>query len=169
MSNLYKIAILLAGAVGMIAVIYLISSKRPPKQRTENSLRQSGLDALASKTRANHDGSEKRSMGRRAGFQDRAVESGIGFRMQFLAKEQGETFKVNLYDHGLGVAVGDYNGDGHDDIYFVNQLGPNALYRNKGDGTFVEVTREAGVALGDRICVAATFADYDNEIGRAHV
>jgi enediyne biosynthesis protein E4 len=99
----------------------------------------------------------------RPGFHERATESGITWRMAFLPAEQGENFKINLYDHGCGVAIGDYNGDGHDDIYFVNQLGPNALYRNKGDGTFVEVAKEAGVALGDRICVAATFADYDND------
>jgi hypothetical protein len=97
------------------------------------------------------------------GFREIAAESGITFRMFFLPGEQGEKFKTNLYDHGSGVAVADYDSDGHDDIYFVNQLGPNALYRNKGDGTFVEVTREAGVALDDRICVAAAFADYDND------
>jgi hypothetical protein len=96
------------------------------------------------------------------GFQDVAREAGITFRMNFLPAEQGEKFKLNLYDHGCGVAVGDYDGDGFDDIYFVNQLGPNALYRNNGDGTFTDVTQEAGVALGDRICVAATWADYDN-------
>jgi hypothetical protein len=97
------------------------------------------------------------------GFQERAGGAGITFRMRFLPNEQGEKFKTNLYDHGSGLAIGDYNGDGHEDIYFVNQLGPNALYKNKGDGTFVEVTQEAGVALGDRICVTATFADYDND------
>jgi hypothetical protein len=96
------------------------------------------------------------------GFREAALDAGINFRMNFLPNEQGETFKVNLYDHGCGVAVGDFDGDGHDDIYFVNQLGPNALYRNKGDGTFVDVTREAGVAVGDRICVGAVWADYDN-------
>jgi hypothetical protein len=83
--------------------------------------------------------------------------------MSFLPNEQGEIFKINLYDHGSGVAVGDYDGDGRDDIYLVNQLGPNALYRNKGDGSFEDVTAEAGVALGDRVCVAATFVDYDND------
>jgi hypothetical protein len=99
----------------------------------------------------------------RPGFQDRAREAGITFRMAFLPNEQGEKFRINLYDHGCGVAVGDFDGDGRDDIYFVNQLGPNALYRNNGDGTFTDVTRQAGVGLGDRICVAATFADYDND------
>jgi hypothetical protein len=83
--------------------------------------------------------------------------------MRFLPNEQGRHFKINLYDHGCGVAVGDYNGDGRDDIYFVNQLGPNALYRNNGDGTFTDVTQAAGVALGDRVCVGAVFADYDND------
>jgi hypothetical protein len=83
--------------------------------------------------------------------------------MHFLPNEQGETFKINLYDHGCGLAVADFDGDGHDDIYFCNQLGPNALYRNKGDGTFEDVAAAAGVALGDRVCVGATFADYDND------
>jgi hypothetical protein len=95
-------------------------------------------------------------------FREAAAESGIQFRMNFLNNEQGETFKINLYDHGCGVAAGDIDNDGYDDIYFCNQLGRNALYRNKGDGTFEDVTEKAGVALGDRICVAAVFADYDN-------
>jgi hypothetical protein len=97
------------------------------------------------------------------GFQERGLESGITFRMAFLPGEQGQNFKINLYDHGCGVAVGDYNGDGYDDIYLVNQLGENALYRNNGDGTFTDVTHQAGVALGGRICVAAAWADYDND------
>ncbi len=97
------------------------------------------------------------------GFQEGAQEAGIDFRMNFLPSEQGVNFKTNLYDHGCGVAVGDFDGDGHDDIYFVNQLGPNKLYRNNGDGTFTDVTKEAGVGLGDRVCVAATWADYDND------
>jgi enediyne biosynthesis protein E4 len=96
-------------------------------------------------------------------FRECARECGIHFRMAFLPNEQGAKWKVNLYDHGCGVAVGDYDGDGCDDIYFLNQLGPNALFRNKGDGTFEDVTTKAGVGLGDRICVGATFADYDND------
>jgi hypothetical protein len=95
-------------------------------------------------------------------FRESAEESGITFRMAFLPDEQGLNFKTNLYDHGCGVAVGDFDGDGHDDVYFCNQLGSNALYRNKGDGTFEDVTDKAGVGLGDRVCVGATFADTRN-------
>lgn len=97
------------------------------------------------------------------GFHDVAVEVGLNFQMGFLPNEQGDTFKINLYDHGCGVAIGDANGDGHDDIYFLNQLGANALFQNKGDGTFVDQTAKAGIALEDRISVGATFADYDND------
>src|SRR5215471_434100 len=88
-----------------------------------------------------------------AGFKESARESGLTFRMAFLPNEQGEKFKINLYDHGCGVAVADFDGDGYEDVYFLNQLGPNALYKNRGDGTFVDVTKQAGVTLGDRICV----------------
>ena len=98
------------------------------------------------------------------GFRECASKVGIAFHMDFLPSEQGVLpFKINLYDHGAGVAVGDFDGDGFDDIFFCNQLGPCALYRNKGDGTFEDVTEKAGVGLGDRICVAATWGDYDND------
>src|SRR3989454_12155509 len=97
-----------------------------------------------------------------SGLQERAREAGIAFRMHSLPKDQCEPFPIKLYDHGSGLAVGDYDNDGREDIYFLNQLGPNALYRNVGDGSFVDVTAKAGVALADRISVGA-------KIGRAHV
>jgi hypothetical protein len=98
------------------------------------------------------------------GFRDAAPESGIDFTMSYLPGEQGEKFKINLYDHGSGLAVADYDGDGDDDVLFLNQLGPNALYRNRGDGTFDHVTEQAGpLALDDRIKVGAAFGDYDND------
>ena len=97
-------------------------------------------------------------------FTERAAESGLNFRMGFLASEQGENFRINLYDHGCGVVVGDINADGHEDLFFANQFGGNALFRNRGNGTFDDVTSESGgVALADRICVAGLFGDYDND------
>jgi len=64
--------------------------------------------------------------------------------------------------YGLGIAVGDYDNDGHLDIY-VNNYGPNVLYRNNGDGTFTDVTKEAGVANGHRVGAGANFIDIDND------
>jgi hypothetical protein len=83
--------------------------------------------------------------------------------MNFLTREQGERFRINLYDHGSGLAVGDFDNDGCEDIYFLSEHGPNALYRNTGSGSFVDVTDKAGVALPDKVSVGATFADYDND------
>jgi hypothetical protein len=98
------------------------------------------------------------------GFEDRALQAGVRFKMAFLSGEQGAKFKINLYDHSAGVAVGDCNGDGRDDLYFCNQLGPNALFLARGDGTFRNATHESGpIALADRICVSAAFNDIDND------
>jgi hypothetical protein len=109
-------------------------------------------------------GNSSTDLGRAPGFRDITREAGIDFRMNFLPNEQGEKFKINLYDHGCGVAVGDVDGDHREDLYFVNQLGPNGLYRNKGDGTFLNITLDSpGLGLDDRVCVGATFGDYDND------
>jgi hypothetical protein len=146
--------VLVVTVLGLAVAVFVLRSKTAPDPEKPPVEAVSG--GVVGEDRAS-------PLGRGPGFQEVASQSGINFRMHFLPNEQGETFKINLYDHGCGVAVGDYDGDGHDDIYFVNQLGPNALYKNKGDGTFVDVTQEAGVALGDRICVGAVFADYDND------
>jgi hypothetical protein len=63
--------------------------------------------------------------------------------------------------YGMGVAVGDYNGDGFPDLY-VTQYGRNILYRNNGDGTFTDVTEKAGVSAGGWSSSAVWF-DYDND------
>jgi hypothetical protein len=63
--------------------------------------------------------------------------------------------------YGMGVAVGDYTGNGFPDLYVTN-FGRNDLWRNQGDGTFEEVAAAAGVA-DDRWSVSASFFDYDRD------
>jgi hypothetical protein len=72
-----------------------------------------------------------------------------------------EKARVPGRGYGMGVAVGDYDGDGFPDIY-VTQYGQNILYHNNGDGTFTDVTARAGLAAPGWNSSAVWF-DYDND------
>ena len=68
---------------------------------------------------------------------------------------------VDVYGN-QGIAVGDFDGDGFDDVYVCQPSGlPNRLYRNRGDGTFEDVTQRAGVDVLDATS-CALFADFEN-------
>ena len=95
-------------------------------------------------------------------FSDQWEASQIRF-MHRVVDDAGKTYKPVHYDHGNGVAVADVDGDGHGDLYFCNQVGGNQLWRNRGDGTFEDITQRAGVGVADRISVTASFADVDND------
>ena len=64
---------------------------------------------------------------------------------------------------GPGIAIADVDGDGRLDIYFVNQVGGNQLWRNLGGGRFENITAAAGVAVAGKVSVSASFADIDND------
>jgi hypothetical protein len=104
-------------------------------------------------------------------FVDVSVEAGIDFR-HFHGKRTTQLPE----DMGSGAAWGDYDQDGWLDVYVVNVNGPltmsskereslpanNVLYRNKGDGTFEDVTPNAGVGYSG--CgQAAAWGDFDND------
>jgi Flp pilus assembly protein TadD/peroxiredoxin len=68
---------------------------------------------------------------------------------------------IDIYGNN-GIAAGDFDGDGHDDLYICQPAGlPNRLYRNRGDGTFEDVTEKAGVGVLDNTS-CALFADFRN-------
>ena len=96
------------------------------------------------------------------GFTDAQPGSGITWRHQIVS-DAGQTYKAVHYDHGSGVAPADVDGDGRLDLYFVSQVGSNGLFRNLGGGRFEDITAAAGVGVADRIGVAASFADLDND------
>ena len=61
------------------------------------------------------------------------------------------------------VTIGDYNNDGHDDV-FITYRGQNVLYRNNGNGTFTDVTKEAGLLTKrDRWNSGCTWIDYNRD------
>ncbi len=68
---------------------------------------------------------------------------------------------IDIYNNS-GIAVGDFDNDGFDDLYVCEPAGlPNRLYRNRGDGTFEDVTDRAGVGVLDNTA-CALFADFLN-------
>ena len=64
--------------------------------------------------------------------------------------------------YGLGVAVGDYDNDGHPDLY-LNNFGTNLLFRNSGKGSFIDRTAHAGVADVPHVGAGTCFLDMEGD------
>lgn len=96
-------------------------------------------------------------------FLDVTAKSGITF--VHASGATPEKYMVGTF--GSGVAWIDFDNDGFVDLYFVNGApgAPNALYRNNGDGTFSDVTRQSGTAANASRAYKTGVAvgDYDND------
>ncbi len=74
---------------------------------------------------------------------------------------------IDIYGHN-GVSVADIDNDGFDDLYVCQPAGlPNRLYRNRGNGTFEDITEVSGLGILENTA-CALFADFDND-GRQDV
>ena len=84
-------------------------------------------------------------------FADVSIQAGIG----------------NPAGKGLGVVAWDYDEDGDQDLFVANDGVANFLYQNSGNGTFVDVALEAGMAYNaegdDEACMGVDFGDFDND------
>jgi len=95
-------------------------------------------------------------------FEDRQQGSGITF-VNRSVDDAGKAYKLVHYDHGSGVCAADVDGDARSDLYFLTQLGTNELWKNTGDGRFVDLTDSAGLTVPDAVSVGCAFADIDND------
>jgi hypothetical protein len=95
-------------------------------------------------------------------FTDQVGASGITF-VSRIVDDAAKSYKAVHYDHGMGLAVADVNGDSLPDLYFVSQLGTSELWKNVGGGRFTNITKDAGLEMPDAIAVGASFADIDND------
>src|SRR3974377_260883 len=69
---------------------------------------------------------------------------------------------LDLELFGMGVAVGDYDNDGYDDL-FVTTMGQSHLFHNNGNGTFTDVTQRAGLLGPKEFSTSAAWVDYDKD------
>jgi ASPIC/UnbV protein/VCBS repeat protein len=91
-----------------------------------------------------------------------AGEAGIDFQNQFYPSFLTEPLRFGMIRYGPGgITAVDYDNDGFYDLFIPDGV-ESKLYRNRGDGTFEDVTRKAGLAGLDGVSVAV-FADYDND------
>lgn len=99
------------------------------------------------------------------GAPDRLFRNDGDFVFTDVSAEAGVADQAGYY--GLGAIWGDYDNDGDLDLYVANDSTPNYLYQNQGDGRFVEVGAESGVAYSDdgreQAGMGVDFADYDND------
>jgi len=92
-------------------------------------------------------------------YHNRGPSTGSG-QAQF--EDVTERSGIQHHDYGMGACAGDVDGDGRPDLY-ITSFGPNTLYRNRGDGTFVDITTSAHVGGDARWGASCAFADLDGD------
>jgi len=146
--------------LGTVLFLGIVSSQSPIQVRYPDP--DIGVSTLSARQKAQRENAGQLKVFYQFHLTDKVKESGITF-VNHVVEDATRHYKPVHYDHGNGIAVADVDGDGLYDIYFVNQVGGNELWKNLGGGKFKNITEEAGVGLPDRISVAASFADVDND------
>ena len=89
--------------------------------------------------------------------------TGISFNNLLSYTEDFNPYTYRNFFNGGGVALGDINNDGLIDIYFTGNIVDNALYLNKGNWKFDDITDFAGVSCKDNWSTGATFVDINQD------
>jgi len=90
-------------------------------------------------------------------------QTGIQFTNQVENQKNFNIFKYRNFYNGGGVAIGDINNDGLQDIYLTANMGPNKLYLNKGNMTFEDITEKANVAGSKPWSTGVNMVDINND------
>ena len=96
-------------------------------------------------------------------FALKGSDIGISFENTLTYNEVFNPYVYRNFYNGGGVAIGDVNNDGLEDIYFTGNMVDNKLYLNKGDWKFEDITMKAGVACPDIWSSGAIFADINGD------
>jgi hypothetical protein len=89
--------------------------------------------------------------------------TGVTFVNELPEKPELNPFNYLYYYNGGGVAAGDIDNDGLPDLFFTANLGPDRLYRNKGNYQFEDITQKAGIAGPQGWTSGVTMADVDGD------
>lgn len=92
-----------------------------------------------------------------------ANETGIVFSNQLPESDTLSILNVDYFYNGGGAAIGDFNNDGLQDVFFTGNLVANKLYLNKGDFKFTDVSEQAGVGGGGKWCSGVALVDINND------
>ncbi len=90
-------------------------------------------------------------------------QTGIKFRNLLKETENFNIFKYQYFNNGGGLAVGDFNNDGLQDLVFTGNMVKNRLYINQGDLQFEDVTKKSGIADKEGWCTGATTVDINED------
>ena len=90
-------------------------------------------------------------------------KTGISFKNTIFEDGPLNVANYIYFYNGNGVAIGDINNDGLQDILFTGNMVKNRLYLNKGNFTFENITDKAGIAEKQGWCTGATMADVNND------
>ena len=92
-----------------------------------------------------------------------AQQSGLSFTNTLTLKPGFDVFRYRNFYNGGGVAIGDIDNDGLADIFLTANMGPNKLFRNKGNWQFEDITAQAGVAGSKPWSTGVAMADVNGD------